>query len=267
MTETLSKKEQLFFEYKQKGNDAVKSLDWQNAIRHYTEALHNAPSHYYQPEGQAALVLSNRSMANLKAGSLDKAMEDACECVRLCPRWSKAYFRRAEALRYQGRWQEASDDYRRGSEQDPHDEHLSMMRKEAEEKAKLASSPVEFLLAWEEQAGLDHRTVWPARCGVCGFVLCVMLAMAQPQELSNGVASLMLALAGAALGAGVGLCVSMIKAARRREKLAAPLVEAVRSGEDRGVPSSAAEGQDHADGKRRSRIKGLSKSLKNRAGR
>mmetsp|Transcript_8393 Transcript_8393/g.28179 ORF Transcript_8393/g.28179 Transcript_8393/m.28179 type:complete len:269 (-) Transcript_8393:887-1693(-) len=268
MSDALSKKEQLFLEHKQQGNEAVKALEWHLAIKQYTEALRNAPSHYFQPEGQAALVLSNRSMANLKAGYLDKAMEDASECCRLCPRWSKAYFRRAEVSRYQGRWQLAADDYRRASEQDPEDEHLVRMLKEAEEKAKLAASPLEFLFPWEEQAGLDHRSVWPARCGVGGFLFCVVLAMAQPQELTNGVASFMLAIAGAALGAGVGVCVFMIRDARRRETLSPPQVEVVTSGKGRDIPpDSQADAEQSTDAKKRSRIKGLSKSLKNRAGR
>ena len=44
-------------------------------------------------------LLSNRSLAYSRCGRFDNALEDADRCISLRPNWSKAHWRRAQALR------------------------------------------------------------------------------------------------------------------------------------------------------------------------
>lgn len=90
----LSKKEQAFADAKGRGNAAVSAGDWVAAIECYTEALKAAPSTYLEPEGPAAAVLSNRSLAHLKCGFFEKALQDANDCIKIRPDWAKSHFRR-----------------------------------------------------------------------------------------------------------------------------------------------------------------------------
>ena len=128
-------------------------------------------------------------------------------------------------------------------------------------------------------------TVWIGRGGFMGLLISSLLVLAQPAHLSNPAANILLVLAGLGLGAGAGLAVRMIRAATRRDFLAPPDTpgsarrtggdsgtwrpgEAAGSGPsggDEGDAGAAAEGKGWA--KRLSRVKGLSRSLRNRAGR
>ena len=45
------------------------------------------------------LILGNRSLALARCGKFSHALEDADECVRVSPRWAKAHWRRAQALK------------------------------------------------------------------------------------------------------------------------------------------------------------------------
>ena len=78
-TEKLSKKEQAFTDAKVRGNDAVSAGRWASAVEAYTEALRAGPSNYFEAEGPAAAVLSNRSLAHLKCHLFDKALQ---VCIR-----------------------------------------------------------------------------------------------------------------------------------------------------------------------------------------
>ena len=94
----LSKKEQAFADAKGRGNAAVSAGDYVAAIESYTEALKAAPATYFDPEGPAAAVLSNRSFAHLNCGFFEKALQDANDCIKLRPDWAKSHFRRYARL-------------------------------------------------------------------------------------------------------------------------------------------------------------------------
>jgi hypothetical protein len=162
---------------------------------------------------------------------------------------------------------------------DPHDKHLRELLSEAAAKAKLSISPHEVLWPVERSLGLSEETVWSARCGMVGFLLCFALAlMPTPSATNNPIFNFMLALAGLGLGSGVGLAVRMLRESRRRDLLAPPALPPRRApaGGVRGDNGTLAgveedDGQDGGEGSveevRRKRVKGLSKSLRNRAGR
>lgn len=91
---------------KAKGNASFQGKAYQKAVEYYTEALNLVP------DGE--VYLSNRSAAQLAAGFLEKAEEDAQKCLEVAPSWPKAYIRLGDALRNQERYQEALDTYREG---------------------------------------------------------------------------------------------------------------------------------------------------------
>lgn len=70
--------------FKEKGNAAFQSGDYDKAISLYTEGIEHDPTN--------AVLFSNRSAAYLKEGLLDKAMRDAEMCIELDPKWHKVGF-------------------------------------------------------------------------------------------------------------------------------------------------------------------------------
>ena len=62
---------------------------------------------------------------------------------------------------------------------------------EAEEKAKVQNSKEEVVHPLEDKLGLNVDTVWPARGAALGFVLCCILAWAQPSDLVNTAATVL----------------------------------------------------------------------------
>ena len=127
------------------------------------------------------------------------------------------------------------------------------------------------------QVGLSEETVWSGRCGLVGFFICFLLALMQKEhtDTSNPIFNFMLALGGLGLGAGVGLFVRMIRTSRRREMLAPPPLPNLPArrgtvgGSGGGYGGGDEEGEegDAHEEVRRKRVRGLSKSLRNRAGR
>ena len=227
--------------------------------------------------------MSNRSFAYLKLGLFEKSLNDAVECAKIRPEWSKSHFRKAEVHRHLGRWSEAAAAYDKASRCDPNDTTLLQYLQNARERALIAATPEEWIHPLEQKYGLSVDTVWSFRCGFVGFVLCCCLLYAQPSDINNFAANAMLPISGVLLGAGVGLAIRMIRAAKRRERLAPPEIPgaatAARGGGSAGSRAGAAGtgGSDDNEnegasadggrhGKRTSRIKGLSRSLRNRAG-
>ena len=98
------------------GNACMALGDYVNAMKWYSQALTHAP--------REASLYSNRSFAFLRLGLTARALADADEAVKRRPEWSKAHFRRAEALSQAGCHAEALGSYSRGAALDPTDEHL-----------------------------------------------------------------------------------------------------------------------------------------------
>ncbi len=92
--------------------------------------------HYFHRNGYAATALSNRSLAHLKLGLFEKALNDADECAKIRPDWSKPYFRRGEVYSHLGRWSEAELSYELAVRCDPNDASLEPYLRTARERAQ-----------------------------------------------------------------------------------------------------------------------------------
>ncbi|CAI0385698.1 unnamed protein product [Linum tenue] len=105
-----------FLMFKSKGKDAVNRKDYAEAMVWYSMANDMAPTD--------AAVLSNRSLcwARLKVG--EEALNDARECLKLSPNWSKAYYRAGIAWNLLKDFQKAADMFAAGLQLDPENKEL-----------------------------------------------------------------------------------------------------------------------------------------------
>jgi tetratricopeptide (TPR) repeat protein len=72
-------------EARDKGNNAFRNDDFDEAIQYYTEALELDP--------KDTLALSNRSVTYSRVKKLDEALADAKKVTEIQPDWAKAYLR------------------------------------------------------------------------------------------------------------------------------------------------------------------------------
>lgn len=101
---------------KRRGNEALQRKAYDEAIKHYSEAISlNGSQHTYY---------SNRAAAYQSKGDFSKALADAEKCIQLAPQWPKGYSRKGAALHAMKRYEEARSAYVMGLEENPHDDAL-----------------------------------------------------------------------------------------------------------------------------------------------
>jgi len=101
-------------EFKEKGNQALSAGRDKEAVEHYSSAIALDNTNH--------VFFSNRSAAYCKLQQYEKALEDANECIKLNPTWSKGYSRKASALEFMGRFNDAADAYKDGLKVDPNNQ-------------------------------------------------------------------------------------------------------------------------------------------------
>ncbi|KAM6289117.1 LOW QUALITY PROTEIN: stress-induced-phosphoprotein 1 [Aegotheles albertisi] len=96
---------------KERGNRALAGGDLAGAVGHYTAAIAlDAHNH---------LLFSNRSAAYARLGQYPRALADACRVLELRPDWPKGYSRKAAALEFMQRLEEAKATYEEGLRHEP----------------------------------------------------------------------------------------------------------------------------------------------------
>ncbi|XP_078483981.1 stress-induced-phosphoprotein 1 [Ciona intestinalis] len=103
-------------ELKKKGNAAVQSKNYKEAIGHYTEAIKIDPENH--------VLYSNRSAAYSSNEQYSEALEDAQKVIEIRPDWGKGYSRKGSALAFLKRHEEAKMAYEEGLKYDSQNEQL-----------------------------------------------------------------------------------------------------------------------------------------------
>ena len=94
-----------------KGNEAVKSKDYSEAVFHYTNSINM--------NNTEAFTWANRSMAYLKQKLYKNAMDDATKAIKLKPGYLKAHHRRGKALVGMKFYEKAIKDFQYILEEEP----------------------------------------------------------------------------------------------------------------------------------------------------
>lgn len=120
-------------EAKAKGNAAFSAGNFDEAVRHFTDAINFAPTNH--------VLYSNRSAAYASLNKFSEALSDAEKTVDLKPDWGKAYSRLGAAHMGLHSYNDAVSAYKKGLEIDPSNEALKSGLADAEAALARSSRP------------------------------------------------------------------------------------------------------------------------------
>lgn len=115
-------------DWKEKGNNFLKSKNYEEALKCYSEAVNWEPNNH--------IHYSNRSVCFFNMQNFTKALEDATKCVNIKPDWSKGYLRKGMAEFKLDMLEEAEASYKKGLELDANNQQLKDAMKELEDVSK-----------------------------------------------------------------------------------------------------------------------------------
>ena len=110
-------------ELKQKGNDAFKLGNNEEAIKYWSDAITHVENND-KDKDLLKVLYSNRSGAHLKMKNKQKALDDAGTCITLDRSWTKGFIRKGDALHSELKYIEAYNSYNEASRIDPNDKSI-----------------------------------------------------------------------------------------------------------------------------------------------
>jgi len=119
-------------ELKAKGNAAFSAGNYEESIKHFSDAIEADPNDH--------IFYSNRSGAFASLKRNDEALSDANKCIEISPSFIKGYSRKGLALFQQGKFDEAKESYEEGLKKDPANSQLKEGLAEAERAISSSSS-------------------------------------------------------------------------------------------------------------------------------
>lgn len=120
-------------EFKDQGNKALASGNFDEAITLYSKAIELDPTNH--------VFYSNRSAAYAKKGDFENALKDGKKTTEVKPDWGKGYSRLGAALSYLNRDTEALEAYQQGLKVDPNNAQLKTALDELESKLGRLNNP------------------------------------------------------------------------------------------------------------------------------
>lgn len=120
-------------ELKEKGNTAFKQGKFEDAVKHFSDAIALDPNNH--------VLYSNRAAAYQSLNLPEDALRDADKVLSIKPDFAKGYSRRGAALQVMGRLDEASQTFKKGLELDPGNEAMKKGLEEVEAAVNLDTGP------------------------------------------------------------------------------------------------------------------------------
>ncbi|CAL1677226.1 unnamed protein product [Lasius platythorax] len=120
---------------KASGNAALQEGKFEEAIKHYTDAIALDSSNH--------VLYSNRSAAYAKSALYPEALEDAEKTILLKSDWGKGYSRKGSALAFMARYDESIKAYEKSLQLDPNNVQLKndLAEVKAQKEATTAANP------------------------------------------------------------------------------------------------------------------------------
>lgn len=115
-----------------KGNEFIKSKDYQDAVTAYTKSI--------ELDSTESFTFANRAMAYLKLKEYKKVIEDANKALELKPGYLKAVHRRGKAYLALERFEEAIKDFQLILEQEPNSKEVNRDLMDARHQLNLKES-------------------------------------------------------------------------------------------------------------------------------